>query len=135
MHTAENVFPWPLKNRETCCKIGGFIDPYNRAFFLISVTVPEGQDFLGFKAPAKKKGLEPMIINYTMDYFQYISPTVTRYLSITNFDPKVSSIKADTFDGMVKGDVKKDLQAFMNWVPKLLDPKFKLYANMQQHKG
>ena len=31
--------------------------------------------------------------------------------------------------------MKKDLQGFIAYPTKLLDPKFKLYANMQKHRG
>jgi hypothetical protein len=49
--------PWPLKNREICIKIGTFLDPYNKACFSISRSVPEGETFLEGKAPGVKKGL------------------------------------------------------------------------------
>lgn len=55
--TAEMKMPWPIKNRELCMQVGTFIDPYNRACFSISKSIPEDHDVLGFKAPKCKKGL------------------------------------------------------------------------------
>ena len=41
MVTAEQKMPWPIKNRELCMTIGSFLDPYNKAAFTISLSVPE----------------------------------------------------------------------------------------------
>lgn len=134
LYTAESVFPWPLKNRETCTKTAEFFDPYNRAYIVLSLTIPEGQDYLGFIAPKCKKGKEQLTVNYSVEYFQYIAPNVTRYLSIDSFDPNVTSISASNFDKMVHDDMAKDKLKFMAYPVKLLDPKFKLYSNMQKHR-
>lgn len=56
--------PWPIKNRELCMTIGSFLDPYNKAAFYISLSVPEEQDYLGFKAPKCTKKLVRMDLTY-----------------------------------------------------------------------
>ena len=49
--------------------VGTFLDPYNKAIYAITVSVPEGNDYLGFKAPGPGKKLLRMDVNYQCDYF------------------------------------------------------------------
>jgi len=126
--------PWPMKNRELCLKVATFVDPYNRACYAISTSVAEEATVLGIKSPKCKKGLQRMVLNYQVDYFQYISENVTRYLYIQNCDPKVTSLSASKIDYLVKQSLKKDILGVINYPPKLLDPKFKRFKQMQKDK-
>jgi hypothetical protein len=61
--------PWPIKNRELCMSIGTFLDPYNKAIYQITTSIPRGNDYLGFKTPPPAKKLLNMDVTYQCDYF------------------------------------------------------------------
>ena len=50
-------------------KVGTFIDPYNRAAYSITRSLPEGAKYMGMEEPKFKKGSVRMELTYQIDYF------------------------------------------------------------------
>ena len=85
-------FPWPLLDREAIMHVTGVVDYTNKALLTLSKSKEIGDKYFTYEVPDEDPAYPRESVKHCMNYFQYLGPNKTRYISINSADPKIDFI-------------------------------------------
>lgn len=89
MYVCKQTMPWPMWPREMIFSCTGMFDRENVACLSVLKSIQEGGMYFGVPTPNTAEGHVRIDLKRGYHYFQRISDTKTKYITIMNCDPKL----------------------------------------------
>ncbi|CDW91698.1 UNKNOWN [Stylonychia lemnae] len=90
LYFVQAAMPWPVWPRELVFKATGMLDKKNKGILIVAHSAQNDSDFFDYSVPETSEGYVRIDLKRCFHYFQQIGPNKTKYISITNADPKLT---------------------------------------------
>lgn len=127
-------YPWPLSDRELIMHVTGVSDYKNKAIMTLSKFKNVGTNYFDYVSPQENPKFPREQVDSLYYYFQYISPTQSRFIAFSRSNAQFDFIPTWFFNHVTSTVVNAFLKILQKFALRLANPADPLFIYYDRKK-